>query len=313
MNPRALLPRALRRAAFVDVWNVGVVEAPIARFLEPGFRPEVRWFPARGPQHLAADPFALVRDGRTFVFHEVLAHARGRGELAVRELHADGFGEERSVLSLPHHLSYPFLVEDEGELWLVPESHEAGEVALWRCRTFPGDWERVGALLPGFRGIDSTLVRHAGRWWLFTSEHGNGHDRRLLLFHAERLAGPWQAHAGNPVKCDARSVRGAGTPFVHAGALYRPAQDCARIHEERITLNRVLELTPARFHEEAVRVLEPLGRGPYPHKLHTLSAAGARTLVDACRETFALAHPALARFKLRRVLRRAGSAPGAGR
>jgi len=301
----------LRRAAFVDVWNVGVVEAPIARFLEPDFRPEARWFPARGAEHLAADPFALVRDGRTYVFHEVLEHARGRGELAVRELHGDGFGAQEIVLRGEHHLSYPFLVEDEGELYLVPESHEAGEVALWRCRSFPGGWERVCALMPGFRGIDSTLVRHAGRWWLFTSEHGNGHDRRLQLFHAERLRGPWQAHARNPVKEDARSVRGAGTPFVHAGMLHRPAQDCARIHEERIRLNRVVELTPERFHEETVRVLEPLGHGPYPHKLHTLSAAGARTLIDACRETFVLAHPALARFKLRRFLRRAGSAPAA--
>jgi hypothetical protein len=304
MSWRARLPRSLRRAAFVDVWNVGVVEAPIASFLRADFRPEVRWLPALGPELLHADPFALRRDGREWVLCERLDHADGRGVLVARELTAAGFGEELPLLCAEHHLSYPFVVEDEGELWLIPESHEAGEVALWRCRSFPGEWERVGALLPSFRGIDSSLTRHAGRWWLFTSEHGNGHDRRLHVFHAERLTGPWRAHAHNPVKDDARSVRGAGTPFVHAGELYRPAQDCSRIHEERITLNRVAELTPARFHEETVRVLEPLGTGPYPHKLHTLSAAGERTLLDACRETFMLAHPILARFKVARVLRR---------
>jgi hypothetical protein len=305
VNP-ARLPRALRRAAFVDVWNVGLVDAPIAAFLQADFRPEVRWFPASGPARLHADPFAIERAGEQWVLYERLDHAEGRGVLVARQLLADGFGPELVLLRCGHHLSYPFVLEDEGELWLVPESHEAGEVALWRCRSFPGEWERVAALLPGFRGIDSTLARHAGRWWLFTSEHGNGHDRRLFVFHAERLRGPWHAHAANPVKEDARSVRGAGTPFVHAGELYRPAQDASRIHEERVSLNRVLELTPTRFREEIVRVLEPLESGPYPHKLHTLSAAGERTLLDAARETFVLAHPALVRFKARRFLRRLG-------
>lgn len=306
MSWHAHLPRTLRRAAFVDVWNVGVVEAPIAAFLAPDFRPEVRWLPAHGPARIHADPFALRRDGREWVFYERLDHAEGRGFLVARELLADGFGDEHVVLRAPHHLSYPFVLEHEGELWLVPESHEAGEVALWRCRSFPGEWERITTLLPGFRGIDSTLTHHACRWWMFTSEHGNGHDRRLHVFHAEHLTGPWRAHAQNPVKHDARSVRGAGTPFVHAGELYRPAQDCSRIHEERITLNRIVELTPERFHEETVRILDPLGTGPYPHKLHTLSAAGNRTLLDACRETCVLAHPELVRFKCRRLVQRPG-------
>jgi len=305
MSLRARLPRALRRLLFVDVWNVGLVEAPIDAFLAPGFRPEVRWLPAAGPGRLQADPFALEHEGRWWVLYEALEHAGGRGYLVARELLPDGgFGPEREVLRRPFHLSYPYLVQDAGELYCVPESFEAGEVALYRACSFPDGWERVAALLPCFRGIDSTFVRHAGRWWCFTTEKGSGHDRALHLFHAADLRGPWHAHARNPVKLDPRSARGAGTPFVHQDALYRPAQDCSRIHEERVTLNRVVELTPATFREELVTTVEPLGRGPYPHKLHTLSAAGPRTLVDGCRETFVLSDPRLLLFKLRRVVGR---------
>ncbi len=41
----------------------------------------------------------------------------------------------------------------------------------------------------------------------------------------EGLEGPWEPHRRNPVKCDVRGSRPAGTPFVHGGELYRPAQD----------------------------------------------------------------------------------------
>jgi hypothetical protein len=301
MSARTALARAARRLLHVDVWNVGVVEAPITAFLAPGFRPQVRWLPAQGPGRIQADPFALEHEGRWWVVYEALEHAEGRGFLAARELLPGGFGPEAVVLRQPFHLSYPQLLREEGAIYCVPESFEAGEVALYRARAFPRGWERVGALLPGFRGIDSTFVRHAGRWWCFTTEKGAGHDRRLLVFHAEALRGPWRPHARNPVKLDPRAARGAGTPFHQAGELFRPAQDCARIHEERVTLNRVTHLSPEEFREETVAVVEPLGSGPYPHKLHTLSAAGERTLIDACRETLVLSDRRLARFKLRRL------------
>src|SRR5690242_475972 len=31
---------------FMETWNVGIVDAPIHRFLEPGFRPSITWVPA---------------------------------------------------------------------------------------------------------------------------------------------------------------------------------------------------------------------------------------------------------------------------
>jgi glycosyltransferase involved in cell wall biosynthesis len=293
--------RTLRRLATVDVWNVGLVEAPIHAFLAPGFRPTVQWLPDAGVTRLSADPFALEHEGRRWLLYEGLEHSEGRGFLAARELGPQGFGPERVVLRAPFHLSYPWLLRRGDEVFCVPESWEAREVALYRARRFPEGWERVAALLPGVAGIDSTVLQHEGRWWCFTTEKGKGHDRRLLLYHADDLLGPWRPHRGNPVKVDLRSARGAGTPFHHGGALYRPAQDYSETKEGRITLNRVLELTPESFVEETVATIEPLGSGPYPDKIHTLSAAGERTLVDGCREVFVLRHHALLLFKLARA------------
>lgn len=300
------LPRRVRalarRALTVDLWNVGLVEAPIHAFLRADFEPRIRWLPAAGSERLSADPFALECDGRTHVVYESLDFAEGRGLLVARELGEAGFGPERPVLRLPFHLSYPFLLRRGAEVFCVPESCEAGEVSLYRATRFPDGWERVASLLPGFAGVDSTILEWNGRWWCFTTEKGDAHASKLKLFHAPDLLGPWVPHRRNPVKVDVRSARGGGTPFVWQGQLYRPAQDYSRVLEGSLTLNRVVVLDEERFEEETVATVGPFPREPYPDKCHTLCALGERTLIDGCREVSVLTHPRLLAFKWRRAL-----------
>jgi hypothetical protein len=88
------------------------------------------------------------------------------------------------------------------------------------------------------------------------------------------------------VKVDVRSARPAGTPFVVDGTLYRPAQDCSRTYGGRVTINRVLILTPLAFREEPFAFVDPDPEGPYPDGLHTLSQVGNVTLIDGKRTLF---------------------------
>jgi len=293
------LGAAARRLVLVDQWNVGVVDAPIGSFLG-GAPPEVRWFPTAGTGRLSADPFGLEVDGRAWVLYERLDFAEGRGYLVARPLDGTTPGPETTALRLPFHLSYPWILRHRGEVYCVPESWEANEVALYRATRFPEAWEKAATLIPGFAGIDSTLIEVDGRWWCFATDRAGAHDRELLLFHAPDLLGPWEPHRRNPVKVDVRSARCAGTPFRHEGRLYRPAQDYSRKLEGRITLNRVVELSTERFVEETVATIDPFA-GPWPHKVHTLCALGDRTLVDGCREVPAFRTPGLLGFKLRRA------------
>jgi len=194
-----------------------------------------------------------------------------------------GAGE---AIEEPVHLSYPYLLEHEGEIYCVPESAAAREVRLYRGAPFPSRWVRVATLLRDFPAADSTLFEHEGRWWLFCCNAEDGRWSKLFAWYADDLLGPWRPHAQRPLKIDIRSARPGGTPFTHAGALYRPAQDCSRVYGGRVVIQRVLELTPTSFAEEPVRFVEPDPRGPYPHGLHTLSRAGRRTLVDGKRHRF---------------------------
>ena len=85
-----------------------------------------------------ADPFPIERDGRMFLFVEDFAHAAGYGVISVVEFDANGpVGTPRPVLDTGSHLSYPFVFEHEGRVWMVPESGAAGTIDLYRADRFP--------------------------------------------------------------------------------------------------------------------------------------------------------------------------------
>ncbi|HEY8475333.1 MAG TPA: hypothetical protein VIN09_00545, partial [Chloroflexota bacterium] len=151
---------------------------------------------------------------------------------------------------------------------------------------FPSRWEKVATLVEGAAVVDPTVFFFEGRWWLLGADQETGSNNTLYAWHADDLFGPWVPHRANPLKTDVRSSRPAGTPFLHEGHLYRPAQDCSTTYGGSVVINRVTRLTPSEFHEEPVAVLRPDPKGPYPHGLHHISFAGGVTVVDGCVVTF---------------------------
>jgi hypothetical protein len=244
----------------------------------------VRWLPTRGSHRYLADPFGVAHDHGVTILAEDYDHGTGRGYIA--RIEADDPGPPEPVIRMPEHMSYPYLFQYRGELYCIPESCERRQVRLYRADPSLSTWTPVAVLIDGFAAVDSTVFEHEGRFWLLCTDQDTCSWSALHVFHAPDLLGPWSPHAANPVKTDVRSSRPAGKPFVHDGALYRPAQDCSRTYGGAVAINRVLRLTPTEFAEEVVRVIEPDADGPFPDGLHTLAAAGNVTLIDGKRMIF---------------------------
>ncbi len=112
-------------ALSVDMWRVGVARAPLAALLAPGGleRCEVAWLPEPADLRFMADPFGVWRDGRLHLFVETYDYRDRVGAIEVLTLDADfQVAERRPALSEPWHLSYPFIVEAEGQTWMLPEA-----------------------------------------------------------------------------------------------------------------------------------------------------------------------------------------------
>lgn len=277
-----------------DFWQVGIVPVRIedldAQHLS-AVRERIVWLPEAGRWRYLADPFGLVRGDALHVFVEAFDY---RVKRAVIERHEFGLADMRwrrqaTVLAMPFHLSYPQVFEHDGETWMVPESYQAGEIALYRASDDSLDqWERECALLGGIPGADATLVEHGGRWWMFYTLVGpNGRDQRELhMAHAPALAGPWTPLATNPVRVNRDGARPAGRPFVgRDGLLTLPVQDSTTGYGGATRLLRFPVLTPERVVIEAgaERLTGDLASDSHTEGLHTLSACGDFTLIDVKR------------------------------
>ncbi len=283
-----------------EMWNVGVVNTPASSFLDPDYIPDIKWLPAPGRGRFYADPFVIAHDGRFEVLLEEFDYAHNRGYIASVLTCGGKFETARVLIDEGVHMSYPFPVRYGNDLYCIPESRRDRSVALYRFDAGESAWRRLQTLIDDFAALDSTVIEHDGRWWLFCTCQDDLPECKLYLWHAADLFGPWQPHRMNPVKCDVRSSRPGGTPFWWNGSLYRPAQDSSASYGGALTINRVLELSVDVFEEEPVAFINP--PDPYPHGIHTLSGADGITVLDGKRMTFI---PELAlrrlRFKLGRL------------
>jgi hypothetical protein len=285
----ARLISAFHQSIHVDHWNVGIVDAGVTSFVGRTSSPEVRWAPERRGRY-AADPFGWMEDSRCVVVFEDYDHVSGKATIARSELDGSGrWSTPKPALDVGGHLSYPSIVNLEGERLMLPEARAVGSVALYGSADHGRTRRRRATLLDRSDVSDATVLHHDGRWWMFGAQGGLlNPDTDLLLWHAPNLTGPWTEHAGNPIKTDVRTARPAGPPFVVDGQLYRPAQDCSSSYGARVRIQRVVTLNDREYQEEEAGVVEPQADGSYPLGLHTLTGVGDLTLVDGKRRTLSL-------------------------
>ena len=271
--------RGLQKLFYVDQW-----------FLAYRFGSEERWqgdvrrftrlMPPR--DRYWADPFPIERGKRHFIFFEELVFATGKGHIAMVELARDGAcSAPVRVLERDYHLSYPFLIDFDGQLYMVPETGANRTVELYRCIDFPDQWRLEKVLLRDAWFVDATIHRTDDRWWMFVNvgvEGAEPHDE-LHLYYADHLLGEWKPHHRNPVKSDVRCARPAGRLYRRDGILYRPAQICAPLYGSGVLINRVLHLSPqAYLEQEDERILPMQPEGLLG--IHTLNRAGELSVVD---------------------------------
>lgn len=208
------------------------------------------------------DPFLLEREGALFLFYEEYRFDLRRGHIAAARVEGETVTPLGPVLTAPHHLSYPFVFAHGDEVLMLPESHQAGRLEIWRATDFPTGWTRAATALDGVRAVDSVLFAHHGRWWLLTNicrDSFGDFGSELHLYEAEGpLLGRLRPHPLNPVAIGSRTARGGGRVFARDGRLFRWSQDNSHgLYGYGLNLMEITELTPERYSERLVRRIAP--------------------------------------------------------
>lgn len=291
-NRQALTALTARAAAVIDRlttraprWHVGWRRTNCGGIAQSLEIPRGGWarLPDDGKRYYA-DPFPMHRDGRDWMFVEEFPYSTGKGILSVVEMGATGpIGAPSPVLEMPHHLSYPFVFEEDGQIWMIPESCAARRVELYRATNFPWSWELARVLIAGEEVSDATMVKHNGRYWLFGTVGGGWQSSwdTLKIWSAESIEGPWDPCGDGPALVDARCARPAGHFFRRGGELWRPAQDCSTGYGAGLVMARVDRLDLDGFAQTTGAVLRPNSSWP-GLGIHTFNIANGLEAVDGC-------------------------------
>ena len=207
-----------------------------------------------------ADPMLVTRNGQTWLFFEDYRYSEKRALISCCELASDGtHGDPFEVLRRPYHLSYPFVFEHDGQMYMIPETRENNAVELYRAEDFPRTWVFERALLEDVSAVDATLHHDGTRFWMFVGLSSGRYSTcdELALYSAHSLQGPWQVHPSSPVVSDVRRARPAGALFVEDGKLWRPSQDCAKAYGYALNFSEVVTLTETAYEERPVSRITP--------------------------------------------------------
>ena len=200
-----------------------------------------------------ADPFLFAREGWLYLFYEEERLQAPAAICAKRTKDLRHWESIGIVLQEPFHLSFPFVFEYEGMIYMLPETRHREAVILYKAIGFPNRWEPI-VLLSGDKFVDSSILFHESKWYLFTTVW-YGHQDGLRLYVSDQLESGWKEHPLSPVTNDLHCARCGGAVLKIGAKMYRPAQDCSDYYGEYVVSYEITELTPTKYHEEKRVVL----------------------------------------------------------
>tara|TARA_B110001450_G_C17661684_1_gene497531 strand:+ start:584 stop:1903 length:1320 start_codon:yes stop_codon:yes gene_type:complete len=293
----------LKTLFYIDVWNIGVWDKPIEMCLTEEVK-NINWFPL-DKKSFVADPFGEEIDEKLNIFYEKFPFGSDKGILETIEYNPTKktWGKSNTIIDESHHLSYPFILEDDNTKYIIPESYEDNNINLYEAESYPLVWNKKQPIIKDVQGIDNTIIKYNNKFWLFNTEKDNQPRQNLNIYFSDSIQGQWNPHPLNPVKTDIRSARSAGTIFESDSVLYRPSMDYSKKIEGSITVNKIITLSETQYNESPVKIIDALkSELKYNDKIHTISKVGNYTVIDGCKEQFIFKHPRYFIHQLKLIL-----------
>ena len=209
-----------------------------------------------------ADPHVIARDDKYFIFIEENIYKKGKGHIALIEMDKKGnYQYKGKILEKSYHLSYPFVFEFNKNFYMIPESSSNKKIEIFKCIEFPNKWEFHGNLMSDIDAVDSTILFHNNKWWLFTgikeNDGASNSDELFLFYSQDPTSDQWVPHPQNPVISDVRRARPAGKIFSYQNKLYRPSQDGSYHYGYGININQIKKITEFEYEEEVENEILP--------------------------------------------------------
>ncbi len=213
------------------------------------------------PGAFLADPFSITVDETDYLFVEEFPFDTRKGVISAYRIGDQEAERIGVVLEEPYHLSFPFVFEHDGEIYMVPETANDRSVKLYKATSFPTGWIEVKVLLADVAAVDTVVFRHGSQWWMLTTIQGEGpglNNAELHAFYADDLLGKWTGHELNPIVMDARKGRNGGFIRDGSGKPCRVAQVPGfTFYGAASAVYEIEELSPISYRERLISEVRP--------------------------------------------------------
>lgn len=210
-----------------------------------------------------ADPFLFKYNNDNYVFFENYSFKNKKGKISCGKLTEYNIVDVTDVLVFDYHLSYPFIFEENGNIFLMPESHENKRLEIYKCLNFPNYWELYSTAFEGETVVDAFFFNDEFKQkWLFVTKQMDPNapiDCELFIYRVDSIKmDKLTPHKQNPVIIDSRTARNAGAIFKYNNYLFRPSQrNIDGIYGKALNINKITKLTIDEYVEEQLTIIQP--------------------------------------------------------
>lgn len=239
---------------------------------------------------ILADPFLFVKDGTMYLFYERLDKWEGTGRICMKSTRdLLTWTEEIDVLVEQFHLSFPYVFEDNGKVYMLPETGGDKSIRLYESDNDDlTKWRLVKKLKEDVEPwYDSVIYKKGGFYYLFTGTDDNVNQVEHL-FVSDTLTGPYTEHPKSPIYTGRDGGRNAGCIIEHKAKMYRPVQVCINGYGEQTSVMEIERLTPTEYSENLFKNnIIDTNQPPYKeggHQWNIVEFLGKRVVATDYRE-----------------------------
>lgn len=227
-----------------------------------------------------ADPFLFeVTDTSFVVLVEEFRYDYPVGRLAklVVDRKTMKIVEEKIVLELSTHLSFPIYCRDGEDVYVYPENSKSGSLNLYK-------YDKVGeqfvfqSCLVEDPLTDAVMLKwNRGEHYIFATDVRNeaGNNNELKIYRSDTIDGKYSLY--QTVYFDRKTARNGGAIIVIGGDYYRVAQDCTQSYGYSMEFQKIKMDEKGQFSFETVSKVMPQG---LQYGTHTFNVCGDWAVVD---------------------------------
>ena len=227
-----------------------------------------------------ADPFLFeVTDTSFVVFVEEFRYDHPVGRLAklVVDRKSMKIVDEKIVLDLPTHLSFPIYYRDGEDVYIYPENSQSGHLDLYKYDKVGEQFVYQTCLVEDSLTDAVMLKWNRGGHFIFATDACNegGNNNEMNIYRSDMIDGKYSLH--QTVLFERKTARNGGAIIAIGDDYYRVAQDCTQSYGYSMEFQKIQMDDNGQFSFETMSKVMPRG---LQYGTHTFNVCGDWAVVD---------------------------------